>query len=1118
MIRSIIIFISTFVTVTAFPQSQSDRLKKLTDSLSEVNLLNQQKINQFKSARTSNWASDELITDIHNGQPVYRSILNANAALTTGASKLQSGINGLNLEGKGIVFGVWDDGKARNHIELGNRIISSEGTSFQTHTTHVTGTLIATGINPAAKGMAPQANVSSWYFDNDEAELAAQARTDQTTLLFSNHSYGQVTGWRRENGWKWSGDPGISADEDFYFGFYSDRAKVIDEIVYLAPYSTIVWAAGNDRAETGDGTHPPDCNKGTGYDCIIPDAVGKNIITVGAADKVLSYSGPASVLMSSFSSWGPTDDGRIKPDLVGDGVNLFSLSAGGVNTYTTSSGTSMATPNVTGSLALLQELYSKLHGGNRMKAATLKALAIHSAKEAGSFPGPDYSFGWGLLDVEAGAKILLHDDGITTSVQELTLVSGDRKEWILTPKANQKMTVTIAWTDPSGTPVADALDPLDLMLVNDLDLKIIDEAGNETLPWILDPGIPSLGATKGNNYRDNIEKIEFEFPLAKPYRLVVNHKKELAGGMQDFSLILTYQSTATTAQTFYWVGDEGNWNDPAHWSLNSGSVSANKTPGVNDNVIMDENSFNESGLNQINFPQNQSVASLLWITSKSSGISLNTNKITVSKSFTIASGDFHVYSPGSIQCTSSQVGELNFVDAGLELLDVNINAGTWTISGSASLNRLIFEEGNLDIKNARLKLTDLTINSVKTKSVNLIDSEIELTRSSKIDQSALKWNTINSALRVKSDPVIFDWKGVVWPGNFSIDHGRAIINGNNSFAKMELDGTVEFTGANKLDSLVINSTSDIRLAPGTNQVVGGIQIKSGSSTSISSTGSSAITFTAHKKYCFDNLQITNVEAKGIAVVNAGGGSALINSKGWVSQKCEDVLFADFSIRYPCANGLTEFTDASSGAARQWAWTFPGSVTAQGQHASFPFLSAGKYQVTLTVSNATDSNSFTREVGITTNSLQTNQVVVNSDELFSFNQAAAYQWYKNDAQLPIETKRFYSYEGQNGIYSVVTYDDNCNRISDKVAITGMNEPNSGFIKIYPNPADEDIEVDSHSKSVTIHFLDRFGRSVISQRSESGVAKVSVSNLSEGIYLIEVVSLNSIHRERIMIRHK
>ena len=65
----------------------------------------------------------------------------------------------------------------------------------------------------------------------------------------------------------------------------------------------------------------------------------------------------------------------------------------------------MSAPGVSGSLLLLQELSYKLTN-KPIRSATLKALAVHTANEAGTNPGPDYKFGWGLLNTSEAAITL----------------------------------------------------------------------------------------------------------------------------------------------------------------------------------------------------------------------------------------------------------------------------------------------------------------------------------------------------------------------------------------------------------------------------------------------------------------------------------------------------------------------------------------------------------------------------------------------------------------------------------------------------------------------------------------------------------------------------------------
>ena len=93
--------------------------------------------------------------------------------------------------------------------------------------------------------------------------------------------------------------------------------------------------------------------------------------------------------MSFFSSWGPTDDGRIKPDVVANGEAVYSTLGSGDVAYGAIGGTSMSTPSACGSAALLIEQFGRLFPGQAMRASTLKSLLILTATDRGQV-GPDY--------------------------------------------------------------------------------------------------------------------------------------------------------------------------------------------------------------------------------------------------------------------------------------------------------------------------------------------------------------------------------------------------------------------------------------------------------------------------------------------------------------------------------------------------------------------------------------------------------------------------------------------------------------------------------------------------------------------------------------------------------
>ncbi|HRY97733.1 MAG TPA: GEVED domain-containing protein [Bacteroidales bacterium] len=479
----------------------------------------------------------ELMFIDEQGQPQYYSTENAVAAATISTNKLYPTANlGLSIDGAGITVHEWDGGAVRTtHQELAGRVVMGDGvTTTHPHSTHVAGTLIASGVVASAKGMAPAASLRAFDWNSDEAEMASEAANQNA--LVSNHSYGYVRGWYYNGStWTWYGNTSISSLEDYLFGFYDSQARNWDQIAYNAPYYLITKSAGNDRNEgpTG-GAYPKDGP----YDCIAHAGVAKNILTVGAVyDIPNGYTQPGDVVMSDFSCWGPADDGRIKPDIVANGISLYSSLNGSDAQYGYYSGTSMASPSAAGSMILLQKHHHSLTG-QYMLASTLKALVIHTADEAGTAPGPDYQNGWGLMNTYKAAQ-KISEDQANNVIDELVLANGGTYQRTVTTDGTHPLVVTIVWTDPAGTPVSAVLDPSNPMLVNDLDLRVSGGA-NTFYPWKLSAASPTAAATNaGENNTDNVEQVFIANAPAGTYTITVDHDGSLTNGSQAFSIVIS---------------------------------------------------------------------------------------------------------------------------------------------------------------------------------------------------------------------------------------------------------------------------------------------------------------------------------------------------------------------------------------------------------------------------------------------------------------------------------------------------------------------------------------------------------------------------------------------------
>jgi len=525
---------------------------------------------------------------LKNGLPLYRITNNVNAAISTGANLVRNTAP-FDVNGSGLTVGIWDGGAVlATHQEFGGRVTVMDGASPLYHATHVGGTIGAAGLDPLALGMAPCVSIDSYEWTSDASEMANRAASypqEAGEIYLSNHSYGTVTGWDTGDysgnyGPHWFGTWGDREDEGF--GKYGSDAATWDSICYSAPYYLPFKSAGNDRndkAPTDGATfyyfrgtwHPKIYDSNTdpyddgwdngGFDTIAYEGNAKNIMTVGAVSDAVQAGlrSVSAATMASFSTWGPTDDGRVKPDIVANGIGLYSCTDSSDSSYATYSGTSMAAPDAAGGAVLLIAYYNRLFPGRAMRASTLKALIIHTADDMGN-AGPDYSFGWGLMNVKAAAEqIKDHNDypAVHKIVEGLLDAGNPNDSYGFVWDGNNPIRATLCWTDPAASALRD-LDNPSPRLINDLDLRITGPNGLTVYyPYVLDPANPANPAATGDNILDNVEQVVIDSPSTPGiYTVQVSHKGTLANDQQYYSLIITGQHIVPPAAGTVTLDDE----------------------------------------------------------------------------------------------------------------------------------------------------------------------------------------------------------------------------------------------------------------------------------------------------------------------------------------------------------------------------------------------------------------------------------------------------------------------------------------------------------------------------------------------------------------------------------
>jgi len=515
---------------------------EVTEQLKKRQLEKEKRVSKYLSKtgeeRTlifDNGESSKYMIDVIDGKPIYYTIDNKTEAEGTLTDKMY-GFTGLDTEGTGMKVGIWDQNRARGtHKEF--TISNSNDTSRMgygdnatsgvstNHATHVAGTMVARGANPNARGMAFKANVVSYNWANDETEVQQEASNG---TLITNHSYGIP----------------LENAPDWMPGNYNSEAVAWDFIAFSNPYLLSVISAGNN----GNDNNPAAMMSG-GWDKLIGNKVSKNTLVVANAGGVVRnpQGELTNVSINSTSSQGPTDDFRIKPDITGIGTNVFSCIGTSDTAYDTYSGTSMASPNVAGSILLLQQYYNTKYG-NFMRSATLKGIICLTADDAGT-SGPDPKFGWGLLNMKTASSLITHKGENKSVIEENNLTTGQTYTKTVTLNETGTFLAGISWTDYPGTHKNEQLNSTSKALVNDLDIRVTKD-GETHLPWVLDTFNPTY-AIKADNKVDNIEIVRIEDASPGVYTITVTAKGSVYSPSgnppgQNYSLIVYADNLTAT--------------------------------------------------------------------------------------------------------------------------------------------------------------------------------------------------------------------------------------------------------------------------------------------------------------------------------------------------------------------------------------------------------------------------------------------------------------------------------------------------------------------------------------------------------------------------------------------
>ncbi|ADE36533.1 S8 family serine peptidase [Methanohalophilus mahii] len=441
-------------------------------------------------------------------------ILNNNASRIMNVTTIHQNYS---LTGSGQIIGIADTGvdtgynNESMHDDIEGRIINisswgdEDASDTHGHGTHVAGSALGNGSLSGGKysGTAPAANLVFQAIGDEDGDLPGVSTSED---LFELLSFAYAKNARiHSNSWGNSNNS------------YTTYSEVADEFIWNHTDMLVLFAAGN-YGENGSYT-------------VGSPATAKNILTIGATENLRPEKdslGDNPDEIASFSSRGPTADGRIKPDLVAPGTWIISIRSSKTtnesifweplnDSYAYMGGTSMATPLAAGTSALVRQYYME-NLSISPSAALIKATLINGADDLGYNRTTQ---GWGRINLTASlyppapAEVAYYDN--------ISLTTGETWQTKQYVKSNQTpFKATLVWTDHPGSTKAEKV------LVNDLDFTIMVPNGS----------ILYGNGGEGPDRLNNIEQVLLASPDTGNYTLCVNGSN-IPEGPQPFAFVVS---------------------------------------------------------------------------------------------------------------------------------------------------------------------------------------------------------------------------------------------------------------------------------------------------------------------------------------------------------------------------------------------------------------------------------------------------------------------------------------------------------------------------------------------------------------------------------------------------